>query len=256
MLIILVCMSCCNGARGACLDWSQHVGSPEHRVIFVGTVDNRPVRMMLHLDQKTDRFDGAFGYNDQAQMSILSGRMQPDKAGANFDARDSEGRVIGEFILKFHPLNEAHRHDQPQNYGCDSLSGTWLKSAGSHPVLVALHDDGEIIPEDDKARAINEITAYRLRDAMLHNDREAFMRLLSFPFVSETQMQVPSTWGTPQAVIRNYDRIVTFSNKEIERAVPHVLETAAGRSLFMNNSIEIEAGKVTRICEATCSVAP
>jgi hypothetical protein len=256
VLTALLSMLCVNGARAACQDWSQHVGRPAFRLIFEGTVNNRPVRMMLHLEQQTGQFDGAFGFNDEPQMLVLSGQMQPNNEGASLEARNSEGRFVGQFVLQFRPLTVSDKDNHSESYGCDSLSGTWLTAPEIQPEPVSLHDNGVIIPDEDKARETNEATAFKFRDAMLKNERGAFIRLLSFPLITETQMQAPATWESAHDVIRNYDKIVTFSKKTIEKSVPHVLETAAGRSLFMNNSIEIEAGKVTRICEATCSVSP
>jgi hypothetical protein len=63
-----------------------------------------------------------------------------------------------------------------------------------------IRTDGELVPTDDHKRQLNETVAYKLKQAMLKNDRKTFASMLQYPFHSENTKQNVSTWnGNPPA---------------------------------------------------------
>ncbi|WP_188795860.1 hypothetical protein [Dyella nitratireducens] len=212
------------------------------------------------MDSSTGRFDGAYGYSDQPKMLSLTGGMQSRFTGVDLDERDEKDQVTGHFTLSFfHPRPdwESQENYQKENKDtCSFLTGSWRSSSGSKPLKVLLQEVGNTVPENDREREINEDTAYKLRKAMLDNDRSAFASLLQYPFHSESDRQKISIWKSPEDVIKNYDRIVLFSYKQIRASVPHALQTSEAGSQFMNRSIYLARGKVTRICAEACPAIP
>lgn len=256
--VLLLMMLCAPSAKGACLDWSQSVGRPDHSLVYAGKLGDRPIRMMLHLYTANERFDGAYGYNNQPKMLILTGSMLPGGVGVDLDERDAQGHVTGHFSLKFFRPRPAREDPVYQKYPskCDDLTGSWQSSSGNEAHDVAVHLDGETVPADDKKRELNETTAYKLREAMLSNNRKAFASLLRYPFYQNSGRWVVGVWHNPEEVIKNYDKIIPFSHNEIRDSVPHVLQTSLDTSQFMNRSVYITHGKVTRICSGACPVIP
>jgi GH24 family phage-related lysozyme (muramidase) len=271
---LLLTILCVPSARGACLDWSHIVGNgnSDNRLIYFGTVGDHPIQMMLHLDVVTGHFDGAYGYNDQPGMLSLSGNMQPGGVGVDLDERDAQGHVTGHFSLGF--FHNRRSWEDPRTYDkysnkCEALTGSWRSTSGNKTQDVALLGNGEIVPAYDREREMNEITAYKLRRAMLDKNRQAFASLLSYPFYTNGFNRYggvlhlnEKTWNNPEDVMNNYDKIINydkmepFSYKEIIEAVPHALQTSVDGSQFMNGSVYLTHGKVTRICSGRCPVIP
>lgn len=247
-------------ASAACLNWSWLASNPSYRLVYEGTLGDHPIRMMLHLDSSTGRFDGAYGYSDQPEMLSLIGSMQPKSAGTDLDERDEKDQVTGHFTLSFfhpHPAWESQENYEKENKDtCSFLTGSWQSSSGNKSFKVVLEEVGDTVLENDSEREMNEGAAYKLRKAMLENDRNTFASLLQYPFHSESDRQKISVWKSPEDVIKNYDNIVPFSHKQIRASVPHALQTSATGSQFMNRSIYLAHGKVTRICAEACPVIP
>ena len=258
-----------SSAKGACLDWSRNVGRPDHSLVYAGKLGNHPIRMMLHLDVATGHFEGAYGYNDQPGTLALSGSMRPGGVGADLDERDAQGRVTGHFSLGFLHLRRPEDSRTYDKYSdkCDTLTGGWQSSSGKETRDVAVRVDGEIDPAQDKERQMNDITAYKLRKAMLDKNKQSFASLLRYPFYTNGFYRTGGVihltrevWNYPENIIKNYDKMINyqrmepFSYEQVRDAVPHFL-TPAG-SVFMNGSVFIEHGKVTRICAGSCPVDP
>ena len=244
-------------ANAACMNWSTSMGRADQSLIFHGTIGGHPVRMMLHYDNATNSFDGAYGYSNQPGVLRLSGHMRRGNTGVYLTGQDGSGRITGYFHMRFMRPREpwesaADYASTMEQLGCSFLTGTWTSPSGKKVESVSLPQDGVIDPSFDRERAVNEVVAYKLRLAMLNGDTKLFASLLNYPFYSENGMQVPTEWKTPQDVINNYDKIMTFSSDTVRNAVPHVLETAV-KTVFMNGSIFIKGGKVTRICDEACA---
>lgn len=258
--LILLLLRSVTPASAACLNWPWMAANPDYRLIYEGTVDGHPIRMMLHLDISTGRLDGIYGYNDQPNTLVLAGSMQPNSIGIDLDERDKKDAVTGHFNLKFfhqRPVWESEENYKKESKdSCGFLTGKWESPSRNKSFDVSLQQNGVSIPGDDNKREMNEVTAYKLRKAMLDDDRKVFALLLQYPFHSESGHQIVSTWNSPEDVIKNYRNIVHFSFKQIKTSVPHVLQTSGARSQFMNRSIYLENGKVTRICEEACPVMP
>lgn len=247
-------------ASAACLNWSWLASNPSYRLVYEGTLGDHPIRMMLHLNSSTGRFDGAYGYNDQPKMLSLTGSMQLKSTEIYLDEREEKDQVTGHFILSFfhpRPTWESQENYEKKNKDtCEFLTGSWQSSDGNARMPVSLRANGEISPEDDLNRAKNEATAYKLRRAMLNKDRNAFASLLHYPFHSQDDHYHNWVWSNPEEVIRNYDKIIFFWQRQIESSVPHILQSAGPESIFMDRSIYLRSGKVTWICAGACPVVP
>jgi len=265
-LVLLLMTFFVSSARGACLNWVQTVGNSHSRLTYVGMLGNHPIRMMLHLDVATGHFDGAYGYNDQPGMLALTGSMRSGGVEVDLDERDKQGLVTGHFSLRFFEPRAAG--EDPAIYKkyptkCSALTGSWRSSSKNEMRDVGLHADGMTDPADDQERELNEATAYKLRQAMLNNNKHAFASLLKYPFYTNGFYRtggalhlVNKTYRSPEEVINYYDGIIHFSYKEIRDAVPHVLDTYPGGSNFMSRSVDLTDGRVTRICAGACPIDP
>ena len=258
--VLLLISLCTPDAKGACLDWSRSVGRPDHSAVYTGMLGEHPVRIMLHLDVATGHFDGAYGYNDQPVVLILTGDMLPEGVGAELDERDPQGHLTGHFTLRFfrpRPAGEdLAAYDKEDRNTCEYLTGSWRSLSGNKKRKVALFPDGEIDPVYDEEREMNEVTAYKLRRAMLDSNRKSFASLLRYPFTKNSGRWVVGVWNNPEEVVKNYNKIIPFSKKQIKDAVPHILQTSQDTSQFMNGSVFITHGKVTLICGGRCPVLP
>lgn len=263
MLLILRLLACAllfiitHKVNAACENWSAGMGRLDQSLIFPGSVGGHPVRMMLHYDSATNSFDGAYGYSNQPDVLRLTGYMSKGDAGLYLTEQGRSGRITGYFRLMFmrprEPWESAKSYARTmKESGCSFLTGTWISPSGKRIESVSFHQDGVIDPRFDKRRKVNEVVAYKLRSAMLNGDKKLFASLLDYPFYSENDMQIPTKWNTPSDVVKNYKKIVQFSNDTIRNAVPHILETAV-KTVFMNGSIFIKDGKVTRICDEACA---
>jgi hypothetical protein len=185
--------------------------------------------------------------------------MRPGRDGLDLDERDEQGHVTGHFSLRFfhrRPAWENLDHYEKYPAKCFYLTGSWRSSKETEARDVVLQMNGETNPSDDSERELNEIAAYKLRRAMLENNRKAFASLLRYPFYQESGLQVVSVWNSPEEVANNYGKIMHFSYHEIYSSVPHFLQTSSLGSQFMNGSIFIVHGRVTRMCDGACSVKP
>lgn len=243
-------------AHGACTNWSHGLGAADQSPIYAGNIGGHPVRMMLHYDGSANRFSGAYGYAGQSGVLKVSGRLTESGAGALFTEYDEKGVKTGQFSLGFDSPkdafeSEAHYRHRVAQPSCGDLIGTWSSKSGKI-LKVNLYRSGTIDPRFDGERKKNEAVASKLRVAMISRNKKEFASLLAYPFYSENAMQDETKWKNPDEVEENYDKIVKFSENEIHAAVPHFLETSA-KTLFMNGSIFIRNGKVTRVCEQVCS---
>lgn len=257
LVLLMLCTSC---AEAACSNWLSLAANPEYRLIYSGKVGDHPIRMMLHLNTAKGRFDGAYGYNNQRDILALSGVMLPNSEGVDLDEHSEKGVVTGHFHLKFfhaRPAWESEENYKKENKdSCSFLTGEWKSTVGNKTFDVTLQQGGVSAPSDDNWRIENEITAYKLRKAMLEGDRKTFASLLQYPFHSESDHQISNIWNDAEDVIKNYRSIVHFTVKQIQESVPHVLQTSGARSQFMNRSIYLEHGKVIQICAEACPVMP
>jgi hypothetical protein len=254
-MIFSMMLAVAQPARGACLNWARYVGAPTHSLQYAGTLGDHPIRMMLHLDAATSRLIGAYGYNDQPGILQLTGDLRSGGEGVDLVEHDQQGRDTGRFDLQ---IFRQRRFGEMRNPlpGCDNLVGKWQPAKGGKPLNVTLYLAGESNPVYDQARERNEIAAYKLRQAMLDQNPAAFASLLQYPFYSEHGHGVVSVWNSQQDVIDNYKQIVFFPDKAVRDVVPHILAGGGTRSEFMNGSVYIDHGKVTRICEEACPVIP
>ena len=254
-MILLMTLVVAPSARGACLNWAHYVGAPSHNLLYAGTLGDHPIRMTLHLDSETNHFAGAYGYNDQPDTLQLTGDLRPGGEGVDLVEHDQQGHETGRFDLQiFRPRRFGEVRDPLP--GCDNLAGTWQPMKGGKSLKVALDLDGDWDPKDNQAQQLNDGTAYKLRRAMLNKDSAAFASLLRYPFYSERGLGVVSVWNGPHDVVDHYNDIVLFPEKAIREAVPHFLAGGGAKSIFMNRSVYIVHGEVTRICEAACPVVP
>lgn len=216
--------------------------------------------MMLHYNPVANAITGSYGYASQVGTLRISGRMLSDYSGVSLTEINSSGRKTGYFKLVFtsqdYLINgQEKRVSQSPDPSCSFLAGSWTHLENSDALLhVRLAASGDIDPKFDASRHLNEVVAQKLRRAMLGRDKVLFASLLQYPFYSEDAMQRETRWDKPSDVINNYDKIVPFSESEIKKAVPHFLETAV-KTEFMHNSLYIENGKVTRVCEDVCSIS-
>lgn len=249
-------------ATAACVgaDWSREVGRPEHGAIYVGSLGNRPIRMMLHLDVATGRFDGVYGYSDQLGQLSLTGVARPAGTGAELGERNEQGQITGHFSLDFvrprqpwesTAFYEEHKRKFPST--CDSPLGTWRPPQGDKALTVVLHRNGEFDLAHDGEEKLDDLAAFKLRKAMLENNRPAFALLLQYPFHSIADRR-SKVWNTPEEVIEHYQEIVRFQPSEIRSAVPHALGAGRTGADFMNGSIYLSQGKITMICDERCPI--
>lgn len=285
LLLGLPLMLCLSSARGACLHWEERLGKPDQSLSYGGHLGDHPIRMMLHLDRATGRFDGAYGYYGQPGVLKLIGYMRADGIGADLEELDAQGQVAGYFSLAFfwphsYPYSgsgwgsdwgfyKEHIRNQPS--GCSALTGVWQPEPwdGKPPgQLVMLSSGPAIDPVSNTARLENEATAYQFVQAFLHNDRKKVVALLHYPFhaildATRKESGGSKTWETPVSVLRNYDDIVSsirvfVTNDQVKAlAVPHFLITdKSGVTSFMNGSVYLYGGKITWICAGKCPVMP
>lgn len=274
LLLGLPLMLCLSSARGACLHWAEQLGKPDESVSYGGYLGSHPIRMMLHLDVATGRFDGAYGYYDRPGVLKLVGCMRADGIGADLEELNAQGRVTGVFSLAFfwphvypysgsgwgNHLDFYEKHIRNQPSGCSALTGVWQtepwdkKPPGQ---LVILASGPTIDPANNRARLENEATAYKFVQALQHNDRKKVASLLHYPLHSGFN----KTWETPASVLKNYDKIMSFikvfvTNDQVKSlAVPHFLITSnSGVTGFMNGSVYLYDGKITWICAGRCPV--
>ncbi|HET7332586.1 hypothetical protein [Dyella sp.] len=260
MLSLVLLMLGTSCAEAACSNWLSLAANPDYRLIYTGKVGDRPIRMMLHLNTAGGRLDGAYGYNNQSNMLTLAGIMLPNYEDIDLDEHDEKGVVTGHFHLKFfhaRPAWESEESYEKENKdSCSFLTGEWRSTAGNKTFDVTLQQVGVSAPADDNWRNENEITAYKLRKAMLEEDRKTFASLLHYPFQSEGDHHISNIWNNAEDVIKNYRSIVHFTAKQIQESVPHALQTSGTRSQFINRSVYLERGKVIQICAEACPVMP
>lgn len=255
----LLMLLCTQSGKAACRDWSRHIGRVSYSTIYQGKIGDHPARVRLHLVVVTGRFDGVYGYNDQPGVLILTGTMQPGGVGIDLVERDELGHVTGYFRLTFlhHPPPSWNKNGRFPSEDCEDLTGNWRSASGNETQEVTIHSVGELNPAYDEQRERNEVTAYKLREAMLNGDRKSFASLLHYPFHMDYVSQMgSSTWNTRGDVVKSYDNMIPFSRDQIRDSVPHILETVGPRSFFMNGSVYITNGKVNLICDGACPVIP
>jgi hypothetical protein len=251
LLILLIAFLGNQSVSAQCTKWIEFAGRADLRVVFQGTVGDRPVRMMLHSNEAAGQFGGSYGYNNQLGSLELVGKMQPNDAGIRLQEHGSDGRSTGTFDLQFFAPEQS---EQQATHGCSSLTGTWTSPGEKKSLYVSLHVAGELNPANDAQRQLNEVAAFKLRKAMLEGNHATFASLLNYPFISEDRNHQLTYWENANDVIKNYSEIVKFSVNDIQSAVPHALLSSPSGSEFMGRSIDMSDGKVTRICESTCSM--
>lgn len=249
---------CATSAHAACLPsrWESDLGAPDHSRIFTGTLGKQRVRMLLHVDEKTGQWDGAYGYADQPGTLALTGSMLSGEPGAGMvlEEHDSSGRVTAHFsLLFFYPIPSwmtASGYKKGFSNTCDSLIGSWQAASGGKAFYVALRGGPDVSPSAKHDMASNDATAYQLKQAMLHDDRKAFVSLLHYPFC--TSYGAIKAWFTPAEVLKHYHQIASmFEPDQWTRAIPHFRYVD-----FVNGSVVFYQGKVAMMCVGQCPVVP
>lgn len=238
-------------------DWREELGRPEHGAIYRGVVGSHEVRMMLHLDPMTDHLDGFYGYDDQPGLLQLSGTFRADANSADLDERDSQGHPTGHISLSFaEHLEPGQDPVLAKKYParCDAPTGTWQSISTNKSFLIELHRDGTWIAGNEDEEQMDDLAAFKLRRAILANDKVAFAALLQYPFYT---VGIPSRFHTrsdSEDVIKLYPEIMRIPHIDVRKAVPHILEAIGLGADFMDGSVYLAHGKVTMMCEGRCPV--
>lgn len=256
LVSILLAIFIARAAMATCTqaDWRHGLGRSEHSAIYHGTINNQPIRMMLHLDPKLGSIDGVYGYSNQSGTLLLTGTLRPDGSGADLDERDASGKVTGRFALEFTQQVPGYSLEMLKKYPlrCDAPVGIWRAAPTGNALEVKLARDGESIPGNEAEERVDEAAAFKLRNAILQKNRKSFAALLNYPFYLMTYPETFRKFATPEDVIKHYDEIVTMPLEEVSDSVPHVLGAASGSAYFLRGSVYLSGGKVKMICEGTC----
>jgi hypothetical protein len=239
-------------AMAACteVDWRNRLGRPENGAIYQGSINNRPIRMMLHLDPRSGSIDGVYGYSDQPGTLLLTGTLRPNGSGADLDERDMSGKVTGHFNLEFTEQVPGYNPQYPLT--CEAPMGLWRAASLRNELKVKLGRDGEWIPGNEGEEIVDEAVAFKLRNAILQENRRSFAALLNYPFYVLTYPENFKKFATAEDVIKHYDDIVTMPHEEVLESVPHVLGAHSGSAYFLRNSVYLSNGKVKMICVGSC----
>ncbi len=255
LVVFLPAIFIARAATAACTkaDWRNELGRSEHGAIYRGTINNRAIRMMLHLDPKSGSIDGIYGYSDQPGTLLLTGTLRSNGSGADLDERDSAGKVTGHFSLEFveHPRPGNQRYTPT----CDGPIGMWRPKSGGDTLKVDLGINGEWIPGNESEEALDEAAAFKLRKAILQENHKAFAALLKYPFYTVTYPESFKKFDTPEDVIKHYNEVVTIPLEDVRNSVPHVLGAGPDGAYFLQESAYLSNGKVKMICDGRCPVA-
>jgi len=238
-------------------DWRNGLGRPEHSAIYQGAINNRPIRMMLHLDPKSGSIAGVYGYGDQPGTLLLTGTLRPDGSGADLDERDTSGKVTGHFALEFIQQVPGYNPEMLKKYPltCEAPVGIWRPASTGNTLKVKLGRDGESIPGNEGEEAADEAAAFKLRNAILQKNRKLFAALLNYPFFVVSYPENFKKFATPDDVIKHYDEVMTIPLEEVRDSVPHVLGAHSGTAYYLRDSVYLSNGKVKMICDGRCPVS-
>ena len=244
---------CVPAARGACLNWGHGMANPDTSNLFVGKIGDQSVAMLLHLNPKTGRFDGAYGYANQSDTSALTGSMLLPGVGLVLDAHDKQGVVASHFsLLFFYPISTSTNLNFYKKWyinSCDTMTGIWQPSNGGNAKYVILFMSGQRKSSQTNTLKLNDATAYKLNMAIRKNDRKAFASLLHYPFCTASALGIHKVFTTPSNVIRNYKEIISTLPQDTPAFyMPHFITNDS----FMNGSVYFEDGKVALICLGHC----
>jgi hypothetical protein len=257
LMVILPTILIGRTATASCTkaDWRNGLGRPEHSAIYHGTINSRPIRMMLHLDPKSGSIDGVYGYSDQPGTLLLAGTLRSDGSSADLDERDASGKITGHFTLKF--TQQVPGYNQKYPLTCEAPIGIWqaASTSNSPKLKVELGRDGESVPGNEGEEADDEAAAFKLRNAILQKNRKSFAALLNYPFFVVSYPETFKKFATPEDVIKHYDEVMTMPLEEVRDSVPHVLGADSGAAYYLRGSVYLSNGKVKMICEGTCPVS-
>jgi len=257
MWLIAACLAfmvlCTPVAQGACSNWGHYTTSPTDSILFVGKIGDRTIAMLLHLDSKTGRFDGAYGYANRPGTSTLTGNMLPHGAGAILDAHDKRGMVIGHLsLLFFHPIYKSTNWNNYKKWyinSCDTTTGIWRASKNDNAQYVELVMTGERNPSQTNTMKLNDAVAYKLNRAMQTSNKIVFASLLRYPFCTASAQGIYKVFTTPADTVRSYETIIsTLSPDTPVFYMPHFVTDDS----FMNGSVHFEDGKIALICLGHC----
>lgn len=230
---------------GACQNYSNFLGGPTSW-IYKGQFGVTPVRMMLHYDDKTKQIVGEYGFSEVRSVQTVAGKITDEGRRLQLQERDANGRLIGNLELVFEPPDGMKNDDE-----CTYLTGEEISESDHAHRGVSLFRGNFVAIRLNQARKLNEDAAFKIQQALKNNNIASFAKLVSYPLEVKNGVG-DSVYGSSEAVIKNYQKIVTPTRAFVISAIPHELETSLWGTRFAGGVMCLSDGKVTQICDGGC----